>query len=363
MKLKPTQLDSLISDIESTESIEKSEQRFKKSFSQQYMKLYYISVMGRVFFPLLSIILGASFVASILVNIINSLYFCLVFGALLLIIWELAKAETLINTFEIYYGGKNSWVFPACILMVLQIGSILAGVLGANEIYLMRDNRKELIIEKYRIESDSISKFYESRIDYVNNEIDGLKKKAVNQWNGINTPEQYNLINSLRAQETQLSEDRSNKLSDVKKSKDYDLLKAGEKAGFNIKYFMIISLLIELLIFFCGVFVIYYHARRVKDFQIIREYKITKVTPENTNLSLTENTPHETNTQVNTQRRAAGFVIGKTPNTQTENTHTTHCVGAKKHCEQCGTEFTIVKAGQRFCGKSCRWQHHNFKLK
>ena len=251
------------------EQIKAAKNRFHKSFKEQFKRIYFLSHFGRFFFPIFSVGLGLTFISYLINTSIGNLYISFAVAFVLLAVWELAKADFLINLLEIYFSNKGiAWVLLV-VTFVFQASSFSISILGARELYERTDKKTAQIQDFYKIQSDSITAKFNVAIDRNEKEISELKQKARGQWNGINTPEQNNIINQLRETNERTEASKQKALDELKTERSTVTNEATKKAGFNIVLFMIISFFIECLICLSGSFVIYYDMRIEKDCQEI----------------------------------------------------------------------------------------------
>ena len=299
------------------ELIKTANDRFGKTFKVQFFKLFILSKIGRIFFPVFSVGLGLTFISFLINQIIGNIYISFGISFTLLAIWEYTKAELLINSLEVHFSGH---VFPWVLVLVtfiFQISSFFISIQGAKELYEQTDHKTAKIKDFYKVQSDSLAAKFDLMIAKSQNDITSLQEKARGQWNGINTPEQYKQIELLRQSILSTQEIRERNLADLKKDKNLDTDNATKKAGFNIVLFMIISGIIEILICLSGFFVIFYDMKIKESLEDADEYfcKPNETYQSDINNIFTSfinyvNQNKQLTQATNVERRKAGFNIG-----------------------------------------------------
>lgn len=267
--LQATQENILIQQAEEAEKITSASNRFHKSYKDQFAGLYNISLFGRFFFPILSILLGVTCIAYLIQNALPFIYACFALAGIILIVIEYAKYWSLTSIFEIKYSGSKKISGLIIFSICLHIGSILLSVLGAKELYERTDTKTMSIIDTYKVLKDSVNVNFDTKVSIIKSEIDTLKLKARRQWNGINTPEQYRIITQLNSQIETLENNRTNVLSELKKEEKDNVNTSAAKSGFNIIFFMVLAFCIEIFIVLVNFFIVHYDYKIEKTKEIL----------------------------------------------------------------------------------------------
>lgn len=241
------------------EKVRKAKEKFKaKTFYQSYHTLYVFLKVFRYLLALFSIITGAYFLLDTL-SFIPYAIAILISGSLFISL-EAIKNELIDTTLINYYTkGLNLVIIPT---LLLFSGSVYLSVNGVREIHSTLDKDVTAIEDKYQFAKDSIHTKYDTLL---------ARKQAETEkfvWKGkINMYEEgtSQTVQRINIELNNIQVDKNNSLEEAKVKYEELIFLAKKDNAFQSDFWIIVSIVVELLIITCLWFVTFF------DYKIAEE--------------------------------------------------------------------------------------------
>jgi hypothetical protein len=335
-----------------------------RPFIERFRPLYNIAIVGKFFFPAISVLTGIAFLYGYINGAINSMYISIVFAILILVMVELTKNYLLANGLQTFFSnsGKSNMVFGFA--FIFSIASFIMSYNGAELLVKNLDTKKQTIQANSGDRIGAVQANYDKLINEERQKVNELKEKAKRQWKGLNTPEQNKLLLKYEENIQQFIALKEKETDLIRNEKTEQLNEAETTVNYNAYIFKILAACNEFLTILSIIFCAFY------NFKVVREnldYQDFKNEPEKYNGTPAYFTakaiePMKVNPSLNTNDRpiVSGFFRepdGTELNDQGSNDHRAIDDSRTRKCEHCGAEFTYRHWAKKYCSDACRIRH------
>jgi len=236
----------------------------EKTVVKEFHSLKKVIAASRWVFALFSIVTGAVFLSS-QISLFLPFYASISFGVVIVIGLEVLKHNLGKSALARILPKKMDFVgfFLLVFLLFCVSISVFLSVNGAKEAYLQLDNRNEILESQFKAKKDSLNQKHQSerkRLEAAQERFFDANQVYVNKQTGnvlrYNATTEYNRFSDLiyNAEETKRKE--LEKMSTQFEENKNKLL---SKANFNLNFWIVSSIAVELLILLCMYFVIWYY--------------------------------------------------------------------------------------------------------
>lgn len=240
--------------------IEKSKKRFAfKPYYEKYSGMKITALLLRYSLPLLSIVTGSLWIASVMGNMIPIFLIAVLMSTLLVVLLEYSKNYLLtLGITDLYKGLKGAWLMVVLGLCCTVVSGFVS-LKGIEHLHIKMDRSLSLLETKQQSQSDSL-------VNYFDTQIQATQKSIREYQASVSVGGKINVYNPTTATVLQNYSEQLQSLQEEKKTATDHLQKLQQEQrnllatsnGFNLKIVIGIILVIEGLILFASWFPVHY---------------------------------------------------------------------------------------------------------
>ncbi len=262
--------EKTIEEAKLKEEVKSAKERFTpKPFVSEYYQLKQAALYFRPVLSLFSVITGFAFLFyNFNTNLPIIVSAC--FAILLLVMLEYLKAETItLSIRKVLMTSKISHIVLLLFSFAFFALSVFCSVSGAKELYLQTDNNLEEYQIQVKSQQHNLIEDYESKIKSEKKDLNEFKASV--SWQGkINLQNKTvaQTLSSHTAKIDSLEAQKARHLQAISAQSQQDIKELEDETGFNIIFWIVLSVCNEFLLFISLTFPVCYQFKAASESEI-----------------------------------------------------------------------------------------------